>query len=505
MSMEGYANIGSRRQLFTDDFLVDTSRTTAEKRLHAPEYLEPAITLDRPWEGDGCTYHNIVWDEEKRLWRMYYIALEMFKPDGGMHGGDAVRVCVLESADGRNWVRPELGIVEFNGSTRNNIILTKDMLPGILNIDNFFVMRDANPAPAVCGRFKAVMAYNERIDGRRVNYLASFVSDDGCHFERLGVVTRSGYFDTLNTIVWHEATGRYLCYIRSFHQKGSFKEYEGREKDGELNLFVRDIRVLTSTDFMTWSEPEHITFDSERDYPLYTNCVTPCPGAEHLLIGMPTRYVERQEWTANFDRLCGREKRLERMKIERRFGLAVTDCLFMSSRDGKNWARFDQAFLRPGPEYPTNWVYGSCYPCVGMIKTPSRIPGGDDLLKLFVYRNHWSGEPTVLESYAIRQEGFVSRHADAEERVLVTKPFIFSGNALEINFSTSAMGYARIVLQAEGGEALESAELFGDSARRRVDFDGDLSALAGKPVRLRIALADADIYSFRFFEANGEG
>ena len=78
----------------------------------------------------------------------------------------------------------------------------------------------------------------------------------------------------------------------------------------------------------------------------------------------------------------------------------------------------------------------------------------------------------------------------------------FTGDAMEINFKTTALGGARIeILDGEGKpiEGYDSGRLFGNSLSRPVDFDAPLSALAGKTVRLRITLADADLYSFRFF------
>jgi len=46
----------------------------------------------------------------------------------------------------------------------------------------------------------------------------------------------------------------------------------------------------------------------------------------------------------------------------------------------------------------------------------------------------------------------------------------------------------------------DAADLFGDDLERRVTWggDGDVSDLAGEPVRLRIAVVDAELYSFRF-------
>lgn len=485
----------SGREVLWDDYL--TQECTAEKILHAPWYKSPVITLDKPWEGDGCTYFNVLFDSVSGKWFMYYTALEMFKPDGKFTPAADIHACVLVSSDGVNWERPSVGVVEFQGSTENNIIVGVENMPGLTSVDNFYVMMDTNPSPAVPQRFKAVMRYDSvGSDGKKEHRLASLVSEDGLHFRLLGTVTSEGYFDTLNTIMWHPSSGRYVCFIRSFHQKGTFKEYEGKEKDGSLNLFVRDIRVLFSEDFIHWTSPEHLTYDSPNDYALYTNAVSVYPYAPQMLVGFPTRYVEREQWSDNFEQLCGRGKRLERMEYEKRFGLAVTDCIFMCSRDGLSWHRYDEAFLRPGPEYPTNWVYGSCYPCVGMVEAPSEIPGGDPILNMFVYRNHWMGEPTVLERYAMRKDGFVSLHAGVEEKYLLTKPFVFSGSEFLLNFSTSAFGHVYVTLIREDGVRTRSCELFGDRTDRAVTFDKPLSEFAGHQVQMLIELSDADVYAF---------
>ena len=92
---------------------------------------------------------------------------------------------------------------------------------------------------------------------------------------------------------------------------------------------------------------------------------------------------------------------------------------------------------------------------------------------------------------------------------VLTRPVTFSGSRLEINYSTSAAGSIRIALCDESGASYEGfgladAEmLFGDEITHTVKWRGseDVSALAGKPVRLRVRLKDADLYSFRFAQA----
>jgi hypothetical protein len=77
---------------------------------------------------------------------------------------------------------------------------------------------------------------------------------------------------------------------------------------------------------------------------------------------------------------------------------------------------------------------------------------------------------------------------------------------LTFNFSTSAGGSIRVELQDETGRPIpgfalaDCDETFGDTLERIVTWKGksDVSALAGKPVRIRMTLCDADVYSMRF-------
>ena len=84
----------------------------------------------------------------------------------------------------------------------------------------------------------------------------------------------------------------------------------------------------------------------------------------------------------------------------------------------------------------------------------------------------------------------------------MTKPLVFKGKKLVVNFSTSARGRVRVVLRSDGGRTLESVELFGDQVDRPVPFEGgDAAQLAGRPVVIEFDFFDADLYSFRFARA----
>ena len=157
----------------------------------------------------------------------------------------------------------------------------------------------------------------------------------------------------------------YWCYIRDFHNG------------------VRDIRVATSPDFRTWTVPEPIRFVDGPDEALYTNGVRPYDRAPHIFLGFPTRYVERA-WSPTFESLPDPAHRKNRMKFHPRFGTALTDGQFMTSRDGRTFRRWDETFLRPGPERKDNWVYGDCYPGLGLIETPTAAAGGPVELSLYI-------------------------------------------------------------------------------------------------------------------------
>lgn len=461
--------IGDRRELFVDDALLDMSRTDAAEVLHHPVRRELMMTNDAPWEANGWTYYTVFEDEGR--FRMYYLSQPMYNLERTRHDCPFHTIGYAESTDGIHWVKPSLGLFEFDGSRDNNMVMVTDTM------DAFHVFRDENPLCPEEERYKAVYT-------KPHHQLWCMVSADGLHFREGWLLCDQGRFDSHNTAFYDAAAGCYRCYFRDFH-------------DG-----IRDIRMMTSADFRTWTAPEPITYEGcLEDFQMYTNGVKPYFRAPQLYIGLPTRYVERKAWTPNYDGLCGAEHRKWRMTLNPRFGLATTDCLLMTSRDGRRFRRHGEAFLTPGPESPMRWVYGDCYASYGMLATETGVPGEDKELSLYAAANCWSDARVQLYRYTLRMDGFISRRGDWQGKTLATKPFTFTGRQLAVNFATSAAGSLRVVLEDAEGRPLEgfdSGELFGDRVDRIVPFQGDLAALAGTPVRLRFQLRDCDVYAFRF-------
>ncbi len=467
---QGAIDVGDRRELFVDRFLLDRL-DGVEQRLHSATPREVVMVCDAAWEGSGCGYETVFRDGP--LIRMYYIAADLTSADGTKLASRPIFACYAESRDGVHWVKPDLGLFEYDGSRHNNIVWSAPSL------DNFTPMKDPNPDCRPGEQYKAVSS--------GPGGLWAYKSDDGLHWSPLAdqpIVTK-GAFDTQNNAFWDPLRRHYWCYFRDFHNG------------------IRDIRVSTSPDFRTWTEPVLLRYPDASDEALYTNQILPYHRAPHLFIGFPTRYVERP-WGPSMNALPDREHRQRRMKFHPRYGTAVTDGLFMSSRDGRTFNRFEEAFLRPGLERRDNWVYGDCYQSLGLLETPAGDPTAPSELTFYVGENHWKG-PKQLRRYTLRMDGFASLSARGRGEFL-TKPLTFRGKELALNFSSSAAGHVRVELQDCGGRPLpgfelaDSDELFGDTLERVVTWRNraDVSALAGRPIRVRMAMRDADVYSLRF-------
>ena len=127
---------------------------------------------------------------------------------------------------------------------------------------------------------------------------------------------------------------------------------------------------------------------------------------------------------------------------------------------------------------------------------------------MFIYRmSHYAQPTSHMAHYSLRTDGFVSVNAPYRGGELITRPFTFAGTNLEINFVTSAAGGVRVEIQDSEGNALpgytlkDCGEMFGDEIDRVASWSSgkDVGKLAGKPVRLRFVLKDADLYSFKLF------
>jgi len=490
--------IASQRELFVDDYLVERLMGRAELRLHEPTPQNVALVTGENWEGNATNYVTVFQDGE--LYRMYYRGSHASYLDGKDRPSTRDVYCYAESRDGIHWTKPELGLFEWDGSKRNNIVWDG------VGAHAFVPFCDANPQAAADAKYKALGVGGDQ------HGLYAFKSADGIHWTLVQpepVITK-GAFDSQNVAFWDTTRGEYREYHRDFS--------EGR-----------DIRTATSKDFLHWSEPEFLHYtalsrpgageppgEDVKDpvgskYPagrvseLYTNQIVPYYRAPHLLLGFPTRYIDRG-WTESAKALPRYDYRQIRARRSTREGTAVTDGMIMSSRDRSHFAIWPESFLRPGLRTRDSWFYGDTYQNWGLVETKSALDDAPPELSIYVTEHTLQENGGVLRRYTLRMDGFVSLHAPLAGGELVTKPLAFTGSKLHINVSTSAAGTVRVEVQDERGQALpgfslaDCDEIYGDDLEHAVSWktSADLVRLNGQTVRLRFEVKDADVYSFQF-------
>jgi hypothetical protein len=408
---------------------------------------------DKPWEGNTSAYFTVFQDEG--TYRMYYRG---WQRDFKTKESSTPVTCYAESRDGIHWTRPELGLNEHQGSKKNNIVLA-----GVYS-HNFAPFKDTNPNCKNQSQYKALGGV-----GRRC--LHAFGSPDGIRWQLIQdepVITK-GRFDSQNLAFWDTTQSRYL-------------EFHRHLQDG-----VRAIMTCTSQDFIHWTEPKFLDFGDAPAEHLYTNAVRPYSRAPHILLGFPKRFMP--------------ERKKEFALVE-----GVSDGVFMTSRDGLQWHRWLEAFIRPGLQRE-RWVSRNNLTAWGILATKSETPGVGEELSLYSTENYYSAEGVCrLRRFTLRTDGFVSVNVPYSGGEFVTKPLVFSGKKLLINFSTSAAGSVRVEMQNSEGKAIEGftladgEEIYGDEIEHIVSWTGgsDLSKFAGEPIRLRLVMKDADLYALRF-------
>ncbi|MFO0878170.1 MAG: exo-alpha-sialidase [Gemmataceae bacterium] len=299
-------DIGSRRELFVDRYLIERLENTT-LRLHEPR---PTPPMTEP--ADNMEYGTVIKDGDH--FRLYTRDGRGARFDGDTR--EVTRYC--ESKDGIHWTKPKLGLTEIDGSKANNVILNE--APFCHNFSPFLDRRPGVPADQ---RFKALA-------GTVKSGLFAFVSADGIRWKKWREkpvirYTKEYAFDSQNVSFWSESEGCYVCYFRHF-----------------LDKQLRSVCRTTSTDFVTWSEPVPMKPNFPGEH-LYTTLTHPYFNAPHIYIAMPTRFHPSRGES--------------------------TDILFMTARGDAPYDRtFREAFIRPGLD-SARWGNRSNYAALNVVPT----------------------------------------------------------------------------------------------------------------------------------------
>ena len=496
-------DIGSRKQLFIDDRFMESQLGITLSMNTPVQHPETVLGPDRPWEDQGIGAYNTVWREDDGRFRMWY--------DAGMKGGlpaeGARRLCYAESEDGIHWHKPDIGLISFRGSRQNNIVAPHHEQQ---SMQGATVFRDEGAPAAERYRLWTKFRPNdEEMAGGAEQGLWAMHSADGIRWHVYPGQPNppDTMCDTQNILFWDDRLELYVGYTRvkktQLAEEAAKAGIEGR---------YRSIGRITSPDFKDWTQLE-ITFEADtedleipvpyqRDDPrpnidIYTSCAMKYGEAEDVYLMFPSMFYH---WGENEYP-------------------ATLDTQLSTSRDGIKWRRQGgrQPFLRLG--------FDDSATSAMIYANPWLIPMGDELWLYYSGSARFHREMPESEQRALgkrggifraslRRDGFVSADAGYGGGELQTPLISFAGDRLEVNCDGGAGGWLQVELRDADGRAIDGYSLAdadtvrGNGLAKTVtwrDGSGDVGALAGQPLRMRLVMRAMKLYAFQFCESGMSG
>jgi len=448
------------RQLFVDDFLVETG--TLRRVFHRPvkyagnPILKPETELEMNVGKNSAAVPKsggVWWDPSEKIFKMWY--------EAGWIG----TICYATSRDGLTWTRPSLDV-----KPGSNQVLPPDLTP-----DSWTVVPDwETPDPQQ--RYKLFM----RPPGGQMPGV-SMTSPDGIHWTNR-VVT--GVTGDRSTLFYNPFRKKWVYSLRSgfrgrsrhYWECDDFLKGAAWEMDGPVVWAAADRE--DPVDPVTQRTPQLYNLDAVA--------------YESLMLGV-------------FEIHHGPEN-----DVCEKAGLPkITELNFAYSRDGFHWSRPDRRAQIPAERRDvwdrgyvqslgnlccvrgdTLWFYYSGFQGDGSKTNANWLKNG-------MYDRGATGLAFL------RRDGFASLEAGTEGGALTTRPVTFSGSRVFVN-ADARNGEVRVEIVDEAGKPIAPYTLancrpvVGDSTLAAVTWTGadDVHALRGKTVRFRFDVRRAALYAF---------
>jgi hypothetical protein len=456
------------RQLFVDDFLIETTNLSRTFHAPRPHPANPVLKPDRSWEstaeveldhiGYGAyamPFSDGVWyDPRERLFKIWY------------HAGSLKGTAYAVSPDGVRWEKPALDVVP---GTNLVYLCRRDSAAVWLDLEE--------PDP----RYRYKMFWF-KVPGQGASTPGTFnyvASPDGIHWGK--VLARSAIRDDRSTAFYNPFRKKWVASLRYGVQNvARFRRY--READAAPDAVawndVNDNPFWCGSDRL---DPVHPDYNFRPE--LYN---LDCVAYESLMLGFFS--ILRGDALRDL----GRPKRNE---------------IFLGfSRDGFHWHRpFRQPFIGVS-DRRGDWNWGNVQSAGG-----GCLVVGDEL---YFYHSGRAGNGRVPRDDGIwdadaatglavlRRDGFASMDAGPSEGFLLTRPVRFAGRFLFVNADID--GELKVVVLDDRNKPVpgfagdDCLPVKGDKTLQPVSWKHgkDLSCLNANPVRFRFHLVGGRLYSF---------
>jgi len=477
------------RQLFVDDFLIESS--SLKREFHYPQRYEgnPILKPETPIELNGgrlplaaMISDGLCFDPRDRLFKLWY------------HAGWRDGTMLATSRDGLRFERPNFDVA----------VGTNRVLPPRAHL--------VRHGTGICfdpyttdeqQRFKMLL-YE---DGRRNT--TAYTSPDGIHWSERGTLPEAG---DNTTMFYNPFRKKWVISIR-LYRGGRARNY--REHSDFLSAIHWDksesvpwagTDVLDTPDpavLALMPRPEQIREEAQKKGEDYDKLLTKIR-ADY---GDPTQLynLEAIPYESLMLGVFGIHRGPANNVCERLKRPKICDLELAYSRDGFHWDRPERTPFLASTRQEGDWDRAYLHAGVGICTVM-----GD---KLFFYYSGWSGISPALggDMYAggstgvafLRRDGFASMDAGAAPGVLTTRTITFKGRHLFVNVNT-LKGALRAEILDEDGKVIapftmdNSVLVRADVTRQGMTWKGadDLGSVAGKRVKIRFQLTDGELYAF---------
>jgi len=487
-----------KKYLVIDDANALDVNNLQRKVNQASKHPEPVLRADAPWNLDTETicHMNVIHDEG--VFKMWY-CVGHYAGEG--HDGPN-KLAYATSTDGIHWDRPELGLVEINGSKKNNYLIPAiNVVPAIIN----------DPSDIPERRYKMIFTGGGTDSAAWARYhspLNLAYSADGLHWERpvhVNPVLR-GISDDCFSLIYDADRRKYLLFTR------------------RVPNLPRDISMYESCDLVNWEDRGRVIVPDDRDPPEMYNLyyMTPFRYDDFFLSMLSTQYTSPVSETYDS---------FHRSPDYPDTRMGQVDIQLAYSRDGHNWQRPDDRTAVVPCGEPGSIDAGGLYPAHNPI-----VKDGETWIFYVQQRNRhswwdiqerWEREQSVKDSNfgmlaRMPEDRWVYLDAGGEEGCMMTKPIPFapeeqleSGEEILVNADASG-GAIEAELVTPFGQVVEGfgrgdcVPVTSDGKDQPVRWKGDRGT--GKLISehvgglcLKLYLKNARLYSYTIEKSDPEG
>ena len=446
------------RFLLLDSRIIDsTENATLTLGVAQKSEANPLFEEDKPWEMRyDNLYANVMYDEEDGIFKCWYSPFIIDTSSKGMTleewnakpydvpNNREMAICYATSKDGITWEKPEMGLVEFEGSKANNILWrgsgdTGEHWDGPHGSGVFKDLHDPDPAR----RYKAFL---------KAEILSVAFSPDGIHWgDAMPRPEADSAGDTHNNALWAPTLGQYVGITREWGAP-----------------FGRQVARTTSDDFLEWTSSEVVLEGIDANFQTYAMPVFFHGGIYLGLAAIHDQTTDRV-WTE-----------------------------LTWSPDTIEWHRVSPGTpLIPNSEeeraYDWGCVYAGAYPV--FLDDEIRIYyGGSDGL-------HTSWRNGYFCLATLRPDGFAGYTPETTGVAsLTTTPITNQKGALQLSADVQDDGWVTVrVIDNDDNILAESAALKQSATDTAISWLEDFSIEEhGAEFRIKITFHNATVYSFSF-------